>query len=331
MNITPILTLLLLLPTLGVRAEETIDDSTPARALASLTDPKKLATLKGERASNPRLQKCLYWLATARNRGEMPEHVIASANLKNGEQVTPYGTLLSSSLTASLAEADKLGLLSPEGMEELRLGNSATITKGDYAGQEATADHYIPRSVCPELDNQIYNLRLLPSKLNSSKGDKVGEEQVKYAEELNKVGLLSAKGLEAVKKAYEKEVSAQLPQTAESEDEKQARMNEESKQMEIEMVRAEREGKEAVYDLWYKRTQGQAERANKTKSSSDVLIFEKMASATLQAWEAFRLPRFEEQNRNPVHRSLVEQEWREIRNKEKNHIESLIDESLRAK
>ena len=182
MNITPILTLLLLLPAMGVRAEETIDDSTPARAIASLTDPKKLATLKGERASNPRFQKCLYWLATARKRGEMPEHVIASANLKNGEQTTPYGTILSSSLTASLAGADKLGLLSPEGMEELRRGNSATITKGDYAGQEATADHYIPRSVCPELDNQIFNLRLLPSKLNSSKGDKVGKEQVEFAE-----------------------------------------------------------------------------------------------------------------------------------------------------
>jgi hypothetical protein len=223
------------------------------------------------------------------------------------------------------------GIFNSAGLEELKQGKSATITEGEYAGQEATADHRIPRSVCPELDNQIFNLRLLASKLNSSKGDKVQKEQVEEAEFFHKNGLLSDKGLEAVKKAYEKEVSAQLPQTAESEDEKQARMNEESKQMEIEMVRAEREGKEAVYDLWYKRTQGQAERANKTKSASDVLIFEKMASATLQAWEAFRLPRFEEQNRNPVHRSLVEQEWREIRNKEKNHIESLIDESLRAK
>jgi TPR repeat protein len=187
------------------RDEETIDDSTPAMAIASLTDPQKLANLQGERASNSRFQKCLYWLATARAKGESPSDIIASANLKNGEQVTSYGTLLSSSLTANLAEADKLGLFSPGGLDELRQGKSATITEGEYAGQEATVDHYIPRSVCPELDNQIFNLRLLPSKLNSSEGDKVDKKQMNYAKELNKGGLLSAEGLEAVKKAYEKE------------------------------------------------------------------------------------------------------------------------------
>lgn len=205
MTSLPILTLLLLLPSIGLRAEETIDESTPAKAIASLTDPKKLATLKGERASNPRFQKCLYWLATARTKGESPAYVMASANQKNGQQITPYGILLSSSLTANLAEADKLGLFSPEGLDELRRGKSATITKGEYAGQEATADHYIPRSVCPELDNQIFNLRLLPSKLNSSKGDKVDKKQMNYAKELNEAGLLSAEGLEAVRKAYEKD------------------------------------------------------------------------------------------------------------------------------
>jgi len=123
-----------------------------------------------------------------------------------------------------------------------------------------------------------------------------------------------------------------FPLLGPSEADTQEKKNEESKQREIEMVRAERKGKEAVYDLWYQRTQKQAELANKTKSSSDVLIFEKMASATLQAWEAFRLPRFEEQNRiYNNQRSLVEQDWREIRNKEKERIESLLDESLREK
>ena len=65
MTFLPILTLLLLLPTMGVRAEEAIDESTPAKAIASLTDPVKLATLKEERAANPLLQKCVYWLAYA--------------------------------------------------------------------------------------------------------------------------------------------------------------------------------------------------------------------------------------------------------------------------
>jgi len=38
-------------------------------AIAAQTDPAKLATLKGERAANPRLQKCVYWLAYAEEQG----------------------------------------------------------------------------------------------------------------------------------------------------------------------------------------------------------------------------------------------------------------------
>jgi hypothetical protein len=203
----PILTLLLLLPTIGLRAEETIDESTPAKAIASLTDPKKLATLKGERASNPRLQKCLYWIEVdQRAEGGLRFYGLINRSLElNGEKDTPYGNAIMGSLYGNFLEANKMGLFTSEGMNELRQGKSATITKGEYAGQEATADNYIPRSVCPEMDNQIYNLLLLPSKLNSSKGDKVDKKQMNYAKELNEAGLLSAEGLEAVKKAYEKE------------------------------------------------------------------------------------------------------------------------------
>jgi hypothetical protein len=320
MNLAPILTLLLLLPTIEVRAEEAIDESTPAKAIASLTDPKKLATLKGERASNPRFQKCLYWLAIARAKGETPAYVIVSANLKNGQQATPYETFLLSSLTANLAEADKLGLLLAEGMNELRQGKSATITKGEYAGEEATADHYIPRSVCPELDNQIFNLRLLPSRLNSSKGDKVGEEQVKYAEELNKGGLLSAEGMEAVKKAYEKDIVPPPAPPQMTEQEAREKRDEETRQMELEMVRAEQKGEYAVYELWKERTTQQAERANESKSSKDVLIFERMVLSTMDAW------------RN----SLRARGWKEadIRLGELDQLERLhapLDKSLRAK
>jgi len=207
MTSLPVLTLLLLLPSIGLRAEETIDESTPARAIASLTDPKKLATLKGERASNSRLQKCLYWIEVdQRTEGGLRFYGLINRSLElNGEKDTPYGNAIMGSLYGNFLEANKMGLFTSEGMNELRQGKSATITKGEYAGQEATADNYIPRSVCPEMDNQIYNLLLLPSKLNSSKGDKVDKKQMNYAKELNEAGLLSAEGLEAVKKAYEKE------------------------------------------------------------------------------------------------------------------------------
>jgi len=211
MGFLPILTFLLLLPTLGARAEEAIGESTPAKAIASLIDPKKLATLKGERASNSRLQKCLYWVEVdQRAEGGMRFYPLIMRSLElNGKKDTPYGNAIIGSLFENYRLANQMGLFTSEGMNELRQGKSATITKGEYAGQEATADHYIPRSVCLELDNQIYNLRLCPSSVNSSKGDKVGKKQVEFAEELNKGGLISAEGLKAVRKAYEKEASAQ--------------------------------------------------------------------------------------------------------------------------
>ena len=116
MTSLPILTLLLLLPTIGVRAEEAIDDLTPARAIASLTDPTKLATLKGERAANPCLQKCVYWLAYAEEQGEKPEAVLDESAKLNKTAGTPYAGFVSWGLLENLKIAKELGLLTPEGM-----------------------------------------------------------------------------------------------------------------------------------------------------------------------------------------------------------------------
>ena len=342
MSITPILTLLLLLPTIGVRAEETMDDSTPARAIASLTDPKKLATLKGERASNPRLQKCLYWVEVdQRAEGGMKFYPLIMRSLElNGEKNTPYGNAILGSLFENNRLANQMGLFTSEGMNELRQGKSATITKGEYAGQEATADHYIPRSVCPELDNQIFNLRLLPSKLNSSKGDKVEKEQVEFAEELNKEGLLSAEGLEAVRSAYKKDiVPPPTPPTLtqqerdKAEEENQARMDEEAKQMELEVVRAERKGAEAVYEVLVSRLRKLGKKANESKATKDVLIFEDKLNSALELWE-----RMFEENWNKNHPRqgaeydfIKRPEFERQRSQEVAHLESFLDESLRAK
>ena len=190
----------------------TAEESAPIEAIANLTDPKKLATLKGERASNQRFQKCLYWLAIGevmfKENGEEFSgmlKVIEEASKLNKTFGTPYATAIHDVFLWTYLAANNCGLFNSAGLEELKQGKSAIITEGEYAGQEATAHHYIPLSVCPELDNQIYNLRLIASSVNSSQGDKVGEGQVEKAEFLNQRGLLSDKGLEAVRKAYEKE------------------------------------------------------------------------------------------------------------------------------
>jgi len=172
--------------------------STAAVAIAAQTDPAKLATLKGERAANPRLQKCVYWLAYAEEQGEKPEVVLDESAKLNQTAGTPYAGFLSWGLLENLKIAKELGLLTPEGMAELRRGKSATITKGQYAGQEAEAYHVIPKAVCPELQNQVMNLELLPASLNRAKSDKVTDRAKVFAKELYNAKLLSEEGWERV-------------------------------------------------------------------------------------------------------------------------------------
>ena len=113
---------------------------------------------------------------------------------------TPYAGFVRWGLLENLKIAKELGLLIPEGMAELRRGKSATITKGRYVGQEAEADHVIPRAVCPELQNQVMNLELLPASLNRAKSDKVTERAKVFAKELYDAKLLSEVGWKAIDK-----------------------------------------------------------------------------------------------------------------------------------
>jgi hypothetical protein len=62
-------------------------------------------------------------------------------------------------------------------------------------------DHIIPRAVCPELDNVIANLELMPMRMNSGKSDRVGSRQRDMARNFHKARLLSEKGLKAVEAA----------------------------------------------------------------------------------------------------------------------------------
>ena len=172
--------------------------NTAAVAIAAQTDPVRLATLKGERAANPRMQRCVYWLAWAEAAGEKPEAVLDEAAKLNGTAGTPYAGFIRWGMLENLRLAKDLGILTPEGMAELRKGKAATITKGEYAGQEAQADHVIPLSVCPELENQVFNLELLPAKLNQTKGAKIGERQKVFGKELHDAKLLSDAGWEAI-------------------------------------------------------------------------------------------------------------------------------------
>jgi hypothetical protein len=74
--------------------------------------------------------------------------------------------------------AEPFGSPDDQGMAELRNGTSPAVQRGPYKGDQLSVDHIIPRAVCPELDNVIANLELMPAKANAAKGHKgVNPEQ----------------------------------------------------------------------------------------------------------------------------------------------------------
>jgi hypothetical protein len=67
----PFLCSVLLFLSVATRAQDAA-----VTALTSLTDPAKLATLQSDRAANPRLLKCVYWLNDYKSRGNDPSVAI---------------------------------------------------------------------------------------------------------------------------------------------------------------------------------------------------------------------------------------------------------------
>jgi hypothetical protein len=171
-----------------------------AKRVAPHIDPAKLATL-GKRGANQRVQKAVYWLAEARAAGQKPDTVMDAALGLAGVKNGPAAALTKAALLRNLDIAEKLGCLYAEGMAEMRKGKAPTVRRGPYKGDQLSVDHIIPRAVCPELDNVIANLELMPLRMNESKNDRVGARQTDLARKFNKAGLLSDKGLKAVESA----------------------------------------------------------------------------------------------------------------------------------
>lgn len=172
----------------------------PAAIIAELIQPDKLATLR-QRGANPRIQKCVYWLATAQQANANLTNLLNSAIARAGYTNTLAAQLTRDALLRNLDIAAKLGCLDADGLSEMRKGNAPTIRQGPYAGQELSVDHIIPRAVCLELDNVIANLELLPQRLNSAKGDRVGARQLALAQTLARAGLLTPVGVQQVQAA----------------------------------------------------------------------------------------------------------------------------------
>ncbi len=123
--------------------------------------------------------------------------IIDQAHAQTGPHEPKRAKAQRESLIRNRVILERLGCIDEAGMIKLRKGNAPIITKGPYAGEIVTGDHIIPRSVCPELDNALYNLEMMPLTLNQRKSAKIGTRQMDLAKRWNTDGLLSDAGLKA--------------------------------------------------------------------------------------------------------------------------------------
>ena len=172
---------------------------TPEFAIAELANPTELRTL-GERGANSRLNQIVFWLHEAEENGRNLTNVLATA-LWTVYRNETQRDLVQSGLLRNFTIARQLGSLTNahQNLEQLRRGRAPTITSGPYAGEKTEVDHIVPRSLAPELDNELANLELMPASLNRKKSDRVTSRQVTHAERLFAAGLLMPETLERVR------------------------------------------------------------------------------------------------------------------------------------
>lgn len=171
---------------------------TPEFVIAGLANPAELQTL-GERGANSRLNQIIFQLHAAGQQGRNPTNVLAVALWPVYRDEARRG-LVQAGLLRNLVIAQRLGLLTVEhqNLEHLQHGRAPIITMGPCTGERTEVDHIVPRSLAPEVDNELGNLELMPASLNRKKSDRVGTRQVKHAELLFDAGLLTAESMERI-------------------------------------------------------------------------------------------------------------------------------------
>jgi len=195
---------LLLLPLAGCNRQAAVAPAADpvVRSLAAEINQSTMDSLRGKRKATRYLRRAMFFLETGRRNGRDMGGLIDEAQRLNGETGTTRTAAVRARLLENHSILEGLGCLSEEGVAKLRSGNAPTITTlKDHPGEIASVDHILPRSVAPELDNRLYNLRFMPEYLDGRKANRIETWQVLLAREWQKAGLLSSSGLQAIEKA----------------------------------------------------------------------------------------------------------------------------------
>jgi hypothetical protein len=91
--------------------------------VAELISPARLATL-GARVANPRVQKYVYWLATAQTNGIKPKTLAEAAVEAAGYTNKLARKLTMDAMLRNLDIATQLGCLDKDGLDEMRHGRA---------------------------------------------------------------------------------------------------------------------------------------------------------------------------------------------------------------
>ncbi len=201
-----LIALLLLCSLAGCERPSAVDPV--VRGLAGEIDPAVLDSLTGKRKATRYLRRAMFFIESGRRDGRDMGELIDEAQRINGGREPVRTAAVRARLLENHSILDGLGCLSDAGMGKLRTGNAPTITVlKDRPREIASVDHILPRSVAPELDNRLYNLRFMPEYLDGKKGNRIESWQVLLAREWHGTGLLSAPGLKAVEEAGQRDAA----------------------------------------------------------------------------------------------------------------------------
>ena len=166
------------------------DPSAAITAVASLTDPAKLATLTTTRSANDRIHKILAALEEARIAGSLPSKTIDEAQKLTGD-TRAHAALVKEMLLINFTECQRFGVLTPQNLERMRHGHSPLVTSGSYAGENFEVDHIIPVDDFPWLGNELANLIYLPRTLNRRKSDAIKQRALDLGRKFVAAGILT--------------------------------------------------------------------------------------------------------------------------------------------
>lgn len=160
-------------------------------AIATLTDPAKLAALKGDRAANDRLHKILAVLEQGRRNFLLPSQIIDEAQKITGDP-PDHAAMVKEMLLLNFELCGRSAIFTPDNLARMSRGESPLVPSGTFIGQRYEVDQIIPVYMFPKLRNELANLIYLPRTQNRRKSDDIKQRAIDHGTKLVTAKILTA-------------------------------------------------------------------------------------------------------------------------------------------